>query len=83
MQTTIPPWAEPVVEEAMVERAAVHRVSQDLNLLQQPYPGPRVMQASVTQQRAEAAQRLMRVTGAMCNQQRMLFNDLPLPFHWA
>ena len=83
MQTTIPSWAEPVVEKVRVERAAVHRVSQDLKLLHQPPPWHQVMQVSATQQRAAAAQRLMRVTGAMCNQQRMLFNDLPLPFHWA
>ena len=72
-------WAEPVVQEALVEREAVHRVGQaQQHLLARHHPQPGGEQA-----RAAAALRVMRATQAMCNQQRMLFNDLPQVFHWV
>lgn len=70
-------WAEPVVLEVLVEQVAMQRVVRALDRLASP------QLASATQLRAEAARQAMRVTEAMCNQQRMLFNDLPRQFHWA
>ena len=68
-------WAEPAAQEVLVERAAVRLAVRMQIALAAP--------ASETHQRAEVARHLLRVTVAMSNQQRMLFNDLPQVFHWG
>ena len=79
LPTLTPHWAEPVVQEVKVEREAMRRVERALDQLLKHHPH----QASETHLRVEAARQAMRATAAMSNQQRMLFNDLPQPFHWA